>query len=139
MKLLIGLILIALFYGIYDSLKGNDHFNALNNNYSLTSGKIEKYFVANKISLRGGTGLNDKKYVYYVDEARFENSYDENIYIDVPNKKPNLNIDYLIIYEKGNPKNSYILLNYPIKNSDDFSKYIELFKYKLPNDVFKKK
>jgi hypothetical protein len=136
LKLLIGFLILGLFFGIYNSLKENNSFKDLKNNYSLTNGKIEKYFVANKVSLRGGSGSNDIKYVYFVNEERLENAYDENIYIDIPNVKPNLNTDYLVIYEKGKPKNSFILLNYPIKNSSDFEKYEELFKYKIPNNVF---
>jgi hypothetical protein len=51
---------------------------------------------------------------------------------------PDINIEYLVLYQKDNPRNSVILLNYPIKNSSDFENYKVLFKDEIPKDVFKR-
>lgn len=141
LKVIMCLLIFGFIYGIYNTIISNDSFNKLIDNYSLTTGKIMQYFVPN---LKGGvasrgisSSTNYIKYTYNVDSKKYENAYDFNNYVDIPDLKPNLDIEYLVIYEKGNPKNSFILLNYPINSSKDFEKYDDLFKDKIPENVFK--
>lgn len=132
------LILILLFFGfiyiIYYGIEEDKNVILLKNNYSLTTGNIEEYFVP---KLRGRGSNTSIKYIYHVNNKYIKNSYQENPHIDIPNNKPDLSTLYLVIYEKTNPKNSFILLNYPIKNSDDLEKYNKLFADKIPKDAFK--
>jgi len=44
----------------------------------------------------------------------------------------------LVIYEKTNPKNSFILLNYPVTSSEDLERYKDLFKDKIPANAIKR-
>jgi len=48
-----------------------------------------------------------------------------------------LDISYLVIYEKDNPGNSFILVNYPINNPDDLDRYRKIFSQGIPDDTFK--
>lgn len=136
------IILVLLIFGSiflsYYNYQENISFNALRNNYAISKGKINNYFISNKVSLRGGSGSNDIKYTYLANNEEFENKYSERGYIDIPDVKPDLNVDYLVLYQKDNPKNSVILLNYPIKNNSDFEKYKSLFKDEIPKNVFKR-
>lgn len=61
-----------------------------------------------------------------------------NIHIDIPSTKPDLEIEYLVLYQKNKPQNSAILINYPVRNTDDFEKYKLLFKNNIPKNVFKR-
>lgn len=44
---------------------------------------------------------------------------------------------YLVIYEKDNPENSFMLFNYPIKNNSQFEEYKKLFEKGIPNNAFR--
>ena len=77
------------------------------------------------------------KFIFKVDDKFIDNQYQENYYVDIPDDKPDLTILYLVIYEKTNPKNSFILLNYPVNSSKDFERYKEMFKEKIPDDAIK--
>lgn len=138
LKVILVLLIFGAFFLIYYNYQENVSFNALRNNYALSKGKINNYFVSNKVSLRGGSGSNDIKYSYFINNRQFENKYEERGYVDIPNEKPDINIEYLVLYQKDNPRNSVILLNYPIKNSSDFENYKVLFKDEIPKDVFKR-
>lgn len=138
LKVILFLLIFGAFFLSYYNFQENISFNALSANYSLSKGKITNYFISNKFSLRGGTGSNDVKYVFLANNEEFENKYSESSYIDIPDLKPDLNIEYLVLYQKNNPKNSFILLNYPIKSKDDFNKYVAIFTEGIPKDVFKR-
>lgn len=119
-----------IYYGIEDSKK----VISLRNNFSLTSGNIEEYVIP-KLT---GRGAHKKiKYIYEISGEFIENQYQENYYVAIPEDKPDLSILYLVIYERTNPKNSFILLNYPIKNPNDLEKYRKLFAEKIPDDAIK--
>lgn len=141
LKIIVILLIMGFVFGIYNSFKENNNFSLLLNNFSLTEGKINQYFVPN---LKGGlpsrgisSSTNSIKYNYYVNKKCFKNGYDFNNYVEIPDEIPDLNITYLVIYEKTDPENSFIFLNYPIKNSDDLEKYKKLFQNKIPKDAFK--
>lgn len=142
LKVIMCLLIFGFIYGIYNTIVSNDSFNKLIVDYSLTAGKIRQYFVPN---LKGGVAsrgisasTNYIKYSYSVDSKKIENAYDFNNYVDIPDIKPNLEIEYLVIYEKGNPKNSFILLNYPLIRQGDFEKYEKMFAEGIPKDVFRR-
>ncbi len=136
LKILICLISFGTIFLIYDRLKSIKESNQIQTNYSLTKGKVLKYIVANMKGYKGNPG-NSIKYTYVINNVNFENGYYENIFVEIPDDKPDLKNEFLVIYENGNFKNSFILLNYPIKDSTNFINYQKLFKDKIPENVFK--
>ena len=141
LKLILYILIIGFISGIHRTFVSNNNFNRLIVNYSLSKGKITQYFVPNLkggISSRGiSSSTNYIKYIYTVNTKIIENSYDFNSYIDIPDIKPNLDIEYLVIFEKTNFKNSFILLNYPLSSDGDFDLYKKQFEIKIPKNVFK--
>lgn len=138
LKLILFLLIFGAIFLSYYNYQENRSFNALRTNYSLSKGKIANYFISNKFSLRGGTGSNDVKYTYIVNNREFENKYSDRGYIEIPDLKPDLNVEYLVLYQKDNPINSIILLNYPLRNQGDFEKYEKIFVKGIPKGVFKR-
>jgi hypothetical protein len=131
-------ILVFLFFCfcflIYYGIEESKRVISLRNNFSLTSGNIEEYVIP-KLT---GRGAHKKiKYIYKINGEFVENQYQENYYVAIPEDKPDFSILYLVIYEKTNPKNSFMLLNYPIKNPNDLEKYKKLFAEKIPDDAIK--
>lgn len=118
----------------------DNEFEKLVNNYFVTHGYIENYYVTNKVDLPT-LGVrsqgNSVEYSYFVDKKFYIKKYTEPGRVEVPNIKPDLTINYLVIYEVGNPENSYILLNYPIKNQIQLKEYEEIFKKAIPDDAFR--
>lgn len=104
----------------------------LKTDYEIAIGKIDKYIATkgvNKLN-RCSFTFEKKGKVFYVDN-------NSNPYTNLPNEKPNLELSYLVIYQKSKPINSYILLNYPIKDSSEFKKYHVLFEKEIPKNVFR--
>lgn len=132
-------VLVLMFFGllfiIYYGIKEDKNVISLRNDFYLTTGSIEEYFVP---KLTGRGAHKSIKYIFKVDDNFIENQYQENYYVAIPDDKPDLNILYLVIYEKKNPKNSFILLNYPVNSSEDLIRYKEIFKNKIPADAIKK-
>jgi hypothetical protein len=110
----------------------NEEKNAvlLKKDFSLTTGQIEEYFVAGR-----SKATNKIRYIYRVGNKFIENSYSENPYVAIPDYKPDLSILYLVIYEKKNPQNSFVLLNYPINTTEDFRNYKKMFENKIPSNA----
>ncbi|WP_157472418.1 hypothetical protein [Flavobacterium aquidurense] len=129
------ILIVGLVAGICLIREQDKNVELLKNNFYLTTGSIEQYIVTN-LKGKGDTG-NSIKYIYSVDNHFFVHSYGENYYVDIPNDKPDLSLLYLVIYEKVNPKNSFILLNYPVNSSQDLERYKDLFKDKIPDDAIK--
>jgi len=134
LKIILVLLFCGFLFIIYYGIKEDKNVAFLRNNYLLTSGNIEEYFVP---KLRGRGSNSSIKYIYSVDNEFIQNQYQENYYVDIPDNKPDLSILYLVIYEKANPKNSFILLNYPITSTEDFERYKEMFKDKIPANAIK--
>ncbi|KQB41119.1 hypothetical protein RC62_4494 [Flavobacterium aquidurense] len=135
LKILLMILIVGLVAGICLIREQDKNVELLKNNFYLTTGSIEQYIVTN-LKGKGDTG-NSIKYIYSVDNHFFVHSYGENYYVDIPNDKPDLSLLYLVIYEKVNPKNSFILLNYPVNSSQDLERYKDLFKDKIPDDAIK--
>lgn len=136
LKILLMVVIVGLIAGICMSKEDDKNLALLRNDFSLTTGSIEEYIVPNLKGYKGNTS-NSIKYTYKVGNEFISHSYYENYFISIPNDKPNLNILYLVIYEKKNPRNSFILLNYPVNSSDDFNRYVEMFKNEIPANAFK--
>jgi len=134
LKLILVFLFFGFIYAIYSTIEKNEKAFLLRKNFSLTTGNIEEYFVP---KLRGRGSNSSIKYIYSVDNEFIQNQYQENYYVDIPDNKPDLSILYLVIYEKTNPKNSFILLNYPITSPEDFERYKEMFKDKIPANAIK--
>lgn len=110
------------------------------NNYSVTKGFVESYIITNKVSVPT-TGAhaqgNNVKFSYSIGDNIFMKSYSEPGRVEIPDIKPDLSIGYLVIYEKSNPENSFILLNYPVKDDAKMKEYEELFQKGIPDNVFR--
>lgn len=135
-KLVIGFLSFGTFIVIYFLIERDINYRTICSNYSVAKGKISNYFVTNRKGHNGS--FNSIKYNYIVKNDTLTGNYSENRYVEIPDEKPDIKIDYLVIYENGNFENSFILLNYPIKDSADFIKYQKQFKDKIPENVFKK-
>ena len=135
LKILLLIIILGSIAGISLIQKEDKSVALLRSNFSLATGIIEQYIVTN-LKGKGDTG-NSIKYIYSINNQFFTNSYGENYYVDIPNDKPDLSLLYLVIYEKANPKNSFILLNYPVTSSEDLERYKDLFKDKIPANAIK--
>ncbi|WPO78434.1 hypothetical protein [Flavobacterium sp. KACC 22761] len=128
---------------IYYEIKRDFDVQLLSKDFALTTGKIDKYFIPNIKgsipSIGKSADHNYIEYSYVVNNIVETNSYDENYFIKIPNEKPNLNISYLVLYERNNPKNSFILINYPINNLNDLNMYKKKFEHGIPDDAFELK
>lgn len=136
LRFLLVIVIVGFIAGIFISEEEDRNFALLKSNFSLTSGSIEEYIVPNLKGHRGNT-RNSIRYIYKVGKEFISHSYYENYFISIPNDKPDLSLLYLVIYEKTNPRNSFILLNYPINSSDDLEKYKKMFKHGIPADAIK--
>ncbi|CAA9202855.1 hypothetical protein FLA105534_04283 [Flavobacterium bizetiae] len=141
LKILSFIGIVGSVWLMYNAIYKNNNVQLLKRNFELTTGKIEKYIVPNIKgaipSLGKGADHNYIKYSYEVNNNHETNSYDENYFIDLPDIKPNLDMSYLVIYEKSNPANSFILVNYPINDSADLDRYRKIFSQGIPDDTFK--
>lgn len=134
------LLFILAVYAFF-KIKDDNDFTNLKENYGLTEGQIISYSIP---KLKGaisslGKSVDSKriKYNYIVENKAYINSFVDNPYVDLPNKKPNFSLYYLVIFEIDNPENSYILLNYPITNELTFNEYKKLFSKGIPANTFK--
>lgn len=134
LKFLIFILLFCLISWIYSSVKDENQAKSIILNHGLTTGKIDRHI----ISSSGKSIQYGIEYSYLAEEESIQNRYYENAFVNVPEEKPNLEIEYLVIYEKGNPKNSFILLNYPLRSQGDFEKYEKIFAEGIPKDVFRR-
>lgn len=141
LKIIIIILIVGFGFGIFRSINDDNNMVVLANNFLLTSGKIKKYYVPN---LKGGlpsSGISSSptsiKYTYLINDIEIENAYSPDYFISLPDEKPDLSIEYLVMYEKNNPKNSLILLNYPINKKNDLEKYKKKFENGIPDNVFK--
>lgn len=103
-------------------------------NYGLTCGKIDRHIIATT-GYKAMAKRYGIEYNYLVEGKSIRNRYYENVFVNIPAEKPNVDIEYLVIYENNNPKNSFILLNYPINSNNDLEKYKRLFKIKIPDNA----
>ncbi len=155
--IMIGLIAILFFYGnkidsfkknvlyffiiiipfrIYFDIAYKDDVNKLLNNYSIAQAKIKEYLVE-RAPLKGGPrAINTVRY-FFKDNNNNE-VYKTEANGTFPDEKPNLDVLYLVIYEKTNSKNCFLLINYPIKNNSDYEEYKEIFSNRIPEDVKKR-
>ncbi|MCD9576684.1 hypothetical protein [Flavobacterium soyae] len=137
LKIILIILSLGSIFLTYDRFEKNISLNKLKANFAITKGKIEKTFISNKTSLRGGSPRNDVTYSYSVDGEQYTIKNIENEYIIIPDVKPNVDIDYVVIYQKDNPKNSILLLQYPILKDKDFENYEKLFEKTIPKNTFK--
>lgn len=89
---------------MYTEINKNNNVNLLKQNFELTTGKIEKYIVPNiKGAIPSLGKVSDHNYIKYSYEEnnnKLTNSYEENYFIKIPDVKPNLDLSYLVIYQK---------------------------------------
>ncbi len=71
------------------------------------------------------------KYKYEVGGDSIENGYVDGEF-KVPFSGPIAGEKYLVIYLKANPQKSRMLFDYPVKDSSDYTKYMEEFKIHPP-------
>lgn len=130
LKLILIIIIIAMPFKIYEIIGSDNQIQSLVKIFDVTNGKVIKH-------IRGkGKALSYIEFKYYVDNIKIVKQYDDTYYSSFPIQKPNFNSDYLVIYEKGNPNNSLILLNYELKDKNDLEKYKIDFQKKIPENAF---
>ena len=130
LKLILIIITIALPFKIYEIIGNDNQIQSLVKNFDVTNGKVLKH-------IRGkGKALSSIEFVYYVNHIKIVRQYDDTYYSKFPVEKPNFNSYYLVIYEKGNPNNSLILLDYELKDKNDLEKYRIQFQKKIPENAF---
>lgn len=128
-KLLSGFLFIIfialLFYYINDSLNGSRKEREdflLKGDYSIGVISSKSYskpesisflYTVNNVEMKGG----DTK--FYMDKNAFGVFNDKEK--SIPGKK------FLVIYDTNNPKKSIIRLDYPIKDSSDFKRFVQEF------------
>ena len=130
LKLILIIITIAIPFKIYDIIGNDNQIQSLVKNFNVTNGKVIKHIIGT------GKAISYIEFKYYVNNIELIKKYDNTYYSSFPLEKPNLNSEYLVIYEKGNPNNSLILLNYELKDKNDLEKYKNEFQKKIPENVF---
>jgi hypothetical protein len=140
-KIILIIVIFGLIFKIYSIFAEHKNYLELKNNFSLTNGHIDLYFVP---KIKGGipsrgipASTNSITYSFKIHDSIIKCDNLDGVYIYLPDEKPNLKIEYLVIYENNNPKNSFILLDYPINNNGDLEKYKKLFSQKIPDNAFK--
>jgi hypothetical protein len=129
LKLILIIIIIAISFKIYDTIINDNQIQSLVKNFDVTNGKVIKH-------IRGkGKAISYIEFKYYVNNIKIVKQYDDTYYSSFPIEKPNFNSDYLVIYEKGNPNNSLILLNYELKDKNDLEKYKIEFQKNIPENA----
>ena len=130
LKLILIIIIIGLPFKIYDTIGADNQIQALVENFDVTNGKVINYVIGK------GKATSYIEFKYYVNNIEFIKKYDNTYYSSFPVEKPNLNSEYLVIFENGNPNNSLILLNYELKSKDDLEKYKIEFQKEIPENAF---
>jgi hypothetical protein len=127
------LVLLVLFtVGGFIYINKDRKITELKQNYEIAIGKIDKYIVTKDVNK-----LNTCDFTFEKNREAFYGNNNSNPYTNLPNEKPNLELSYLVIYQKSKPINSYILLNYPIKDSLDFKRYKLIFDNGIPENIFR--
>ncbi len=107
------------------SNKNRSHRDTLNKEGWLTIGVIraKSYSGSKSVSYTYRVGENELKggdTNYYMDSHK-------SSYVFLDNEKSKPGSKFLVIYDKENPKESIIRLDYPIKDSTDFKRYVKEF------------
>ena len=124
-RFLFIIFIALLFYYIYHSLNYNRKEREdflLKGDYSIGIISSKSYskpesisflYIVNNVEMKGG----DTK--FYMDKNAFV------VFNDKEKSKPGSK--FLVIYDVNNPKESIIRLDYPIKDSTDFKRYVKEF------------
>jgi hypothetical protein len=130
--------IILLFFGY--KLTDNNikvHHKAIFSNPSYTVGEVT-FFSESKSALQiPKSGINCPKqdayvkYKYVVKGDSYE-AYTEGRNFIFPNPNPKKHEKYIVIFLKSEPRESIMLFDYPIRDTTDFVKYLEIFKINPP-------
>ena len=134
LKIIMTLIGLSLLFMINRQVDFEIKIKKVKNNYSLTTGKLTRYSFPSKGRTASPPSI---EYNYIVNDRFYQNSYQENYLIEIPDYKPNTDVEYLVIYEKSNIENSFLLFNYPIMNSSDFENFKKQLEKGIPSNTFK--
>jgi hypothetical protein len=128
------LIALSILFMINRQVDFEIKIKKVKNNYSLTTGKLTRYSPPSKGRTPSPPSI---EYNYIVNNQLYQNSYQENSLLEIPDNKPNTDVEYLVIYEKSNVKNSFLLFNYPILDYSDFENFKKQFEKGIPKNTFK--
>ena len=134
LKIIMTLISLSILFIMYRQINFEIKIKKVKNDYSLTTGKLTRYSPPSK---GRNTSPPSIEFNYVINNSLYQNSYQENSLIEIPDYKPNTDVEYLVIYEKSDAKNSFLLFNYPILKSTDFENFKKKFKKGIPNNTFK--
>jgi hypothetical protein len=132
-KQVLYFFIFAIPFMIYFDIAYKDDVKKLLNNYSIAQAKIKEYLVE-RAPLKGGPrAINTVR--YFFKDNNNNDVYKTEANGTFPDEKPNLDVLYLVIYEKTNSKNCFLLINYPIKNNSNYEEYKNIFSEGIPKDV----
>jgi hypothetical protein len=132
-KQILYFFILAIPFMIYFDIAYKNDVNKLLNNYSIAQAKIKEYLVE-RAPINGGPRVINTVRYFFKDNNN-NDVYKTEANGTFPDEKPNLDVLYLVIYEKTNSKNCFLLINYPIKNNSDYEKYKEIFSKGIPKNL----
>jgi len=123
---LIFWFIVIIIYRYTIRTQNEERYSNLEKYGTYTIGKVEEYF-----AMTYGPGHNHSsiRFSYKV----LGSDYLEDSEYKVPDKNgPMKGSLFMAIYLPNNPENCILLLDYPVKDSSDYKKYIEQFKSNPP-------
>jgi len=134
----IVLFICFVLLSLLTTLNKKSNANKILRNASYTVGTITKYNERqSKSQVSGGTLIPKMTPAYVEFSYRFDglllfNYYSENSFY-IPEAGIKVNEKYVVVLERNNPKKSFVLFNYQIIDSADFTRYLQEFKANPPN------
>lgn len=123
--LLIGIILLSAFAFVYFTKKQNGQLKSYLDNYDFTTGRITYYHIS--ILHSPGT-YNSVYFKYEVNGNIYENNY-QSIFYKIPNSKPDLTKNFLVVYNTMSPEKSIIMTDYPVEDKRNLERIIQTLSY----------
>jgi len=124
---ILGAVLFLFLWSKYSKNQSEAQNKQFEESGVYTIGKVIEYY-----GRTGGTNGGSSAFIrfaFMIDGVE----YDEESGGDVPSEDgPEAGTQYMAIYLPNDPKKCALLLDYPIKDSTDFKKYMEIFKTNPP-------
>ena len=126
--LIIVAILVFLFANYTLRQQRNERNSSFNQYGMFTLGCVVDY--QHRIS--GAPGTNTSPSIKFAYKVQGQNYVEESDYYVPDENGPQVGSMFMAVYLPANPQKAALLLNYPVKNADDFNKYLEEFKTNRP-------
>lgn len=132
-----GILIVILFIGAIIFVQHSDKKSKMKReNLNLMGGLSIGEFTGRSYYTTNGGGVNAISYSFIVNLKEFTGA-DTRCDEDSPNasdafhssKKADVGDRFLVLYDMDNPDKSIIRLDYPVKDSADFKRYVNEFEY----------